>query len=76
MAFICTTNNFTKFESAKALGSYCGVVPFTKESGRYKGKDKISPIANKTLKKLLHLGAVASISGKNPFACITKENHR
>ncbi len=68
IAFICATNNFNKFESAKALGSYCGVVPFGKESGRYKGKDKVSPIANKTLKTLLHLGALASIGGKNAFA--------
>ena len=68
VAFICATNNFTKFQSAKALGSYCGVVPFGKESGRYKGKDKVSPIANKALKTLLHLGAVASIGGKNAFA--------
>ena len=68
IAFICATNNFTKFESAKALGSYCGVVPFGKESGRYKGKDKVSPIANKTVKTLLHLGALASINGKNAFA--------
>lgn len=68
VAFICATNNFTKFHSAKALGSYCGVVPFGKESGRYKGRDKISPIANKALKTLLHLGAIATISGKNAFA--------
>lgn len=68
VAFICATNNFTKFASAKALGSFCGVVPFGKESGRYKGKDKVSPIAKKGLKTLLHLGAVACISGKNAFA--------
>jgi transposase len=72
VAFICATNNFTKFESAKALGSYCGVVPFGKESGRYKGKDKVSPIANKALKTLLHLGAVAIIGGNNPFAVYYK----
>jgi transposase len=72
VAFICATNNFTKFESAKALGSYCGVVPFGKESGRYKGKDKVSPIANKALKTLLHLGALASIGGNNPFAVYYK----
>lgn len=72
VAFICATNNFAKFESAKALGSYCGVVPFGKESGRYKGKDKVSPIANKALKTLLHLGAVASIGGNNPFAVYYK----
>jgi len=68
IAFICATNNFTKFQSAKALGSYCGVVPFGKESGIYKGRDKVSPIANKALKTLLHLGAISSISGKNAFA--------
>lgn len=72
VAFICATNNFTKFGSAKALGSYCGVVPFGKESGRYKGKDKVSPIANKALKTLLHLGALASIGGNNPFAVYYK----
>jgi transposase len=68
IALICCTNNFTKFPTSKALGSYCGVVPFGKESGRYKGKDKVSHIANKTIKTLLHLGAIASISGKNAFA--------
>ncbi|MBK8670043.1 MAG: transposase [Saprospiraceae bacterium] len=44
VAFICATNNFTKFESAKALGSYCGVVPFGKESGKYKGKIRYLPL--------------------------------
>ena len=68
VAFICATNNFAKFASAKGLGSYCGVVPFGKESGRYKGKDKVSPIANKGLKTLLHLGAIACIGAKNAFA--------
>jgi transposase len=68
VAFICATNNFTKFQSAKALGSYCGVVPFGKESGRYKGKNKVSPLANKSLKTLLTLGAISCIGRKNTFA--------
>ncbi|MBK6567194.1 MAG: IS110 family transposase [Saprospiraceae bacterium] len=67
IAFICATNNFTKFETAKALGSYCGVVPFGRESGKYRGKEMVSPIANKKLKTLLHLGARATISGNNQF---------
>ncbi len=67
VAFICATNNFTKFETAKALGSYCGVVPFGRESGKYRGKEMVSPIANKKLKTLLHLGARATISGNNQF---------
>jgi len=68
IAFICATNNFTTFDSAKALGSYCGVVPFGKESGRYRGKDRISHIANKRLKTLLHLGALSAVGGNNKFA--------
>ncbi len=67
-AFICATDNFTKFESAKALGSYCGVVPFDNSSGKYKGKNKLSPIANKELKTLLQMGALSIICGKSPFA--------
>lgn len=67
-AFICATDNFTKFDSAKALGSYCGVVPFTNSSGRYKGKNKLSPIANKEIKTLLQMGALSIICGKSFFA--------
>ena len=56
------TKGFTIFTSGKQLASYCGVVPFTKSSGtsvRY--KTQVSPFANKHLKKLLHLCAMAAI---------------
>jgi transposase len=56
------TKGFTTFSSGKQLASYCGVVPFTKTSGtsvRY--KTQVSPFANKHLKKLLHLCAMAAI---------------
>ncbi len=56
------TKGFTTFSSGKQLASYCGVVPFTKSSGtsvRY--KTQVSPFANKHLKKLLHLCAMAAI---------------
>jgi transposase len=56
------TKGFTAFENAKQLACYCGVVPFTKSSGtsvRY--KTRVSPFANKNLKKLLHLCAMAAI---------------
>ncbi|MEJ7675027.1 MAG: IS110 family transposase [Chitinophagaceae bacterium] len=56
------TKGFTSFSSGKQLASYCGVVPFTKTSGtsvRY--KTQVSPFANKHLKKLLHLCAMAAI---------------
>jgi transposase len=56
------TKGFTTFSSGKQLASYCGVVPFTKTSGtsvRY--RTQVSPFANKHLKKLLHLCAMAAI---------------
>jgi transposase len=56
------TKGFTAFANAKQLASYCGVVPFERKSGisvRY--KPKISPFANKELKRLLHLCAMSAI---------------
>lgn len=56
------TNGFTAFENAKQLACYCGVVPFTKSSGTsVRFKTRVSPYANKNLKKLLHLCAMAAI---------------
>lgn len=67
IALICYTNNFTSFDSSKSLGSYCGVVPFEHSSGRYKGRDRVSYMANKKLKTLLHLCALASIKTNSIF---------
>lgn len=56
------TKGFTMFENAKQLACYCGVVPFSKSSGtsvRY--KPGISPFANRKLKSLLHLCAMAAL---------------
>lgn len=56
------TKGFTAFENAKQLACYCGVVPFTKSSGTsVRLKTRVSPFANKNLKKLLHLCAMAAI---------------
>ena len=62
VALLVYTKNFAKFDNAKQLACYCGVVPFKKESGtsvRY--KPTVSPFANKKLKKLLHLCALSAI---------------
>lgn len=56
------TKGFQTFSNAKQLACYCGVVPFEKKSGisvRY--KPKVSPFANKNLKRLLHLCAMSAI---------------
>jgi transposase len=62
VALLAYTKGFTSFDNAKQLACYCGVVPFSKSSGisvRY--KPKVSPHANKKLKKLLHLCALSAI---------------
>lgn len=57
------TNEFTLFSSAKKLACYCGVAPFARESGTsVRGKPRVSNFANKSMKRLLHMAAMAAIS--------------
>ena len=59
---ICCTNNFAGKISGKQLASYAGVVPFEYSSGSsIKGKKRVHKMANKDLKKLLYLCAMACI---------------
>jgi transposase len=60
---ICCTNNFICRITGKQLGSYAGVAPFGNTSGTsIKGRDKVHKMANKELKKLLHMGAISAIT--------------
>lgn len=62
MYLICCTNNFNGKVTGKQLASYAGVVPFGNTSGSsIKGKNKVHKMANKDLKKLLHLCALTTI---------------
>ena len=62
VALLVYTKGFTAFENAKELACYCGVVPFNKTSGiSVRFKASVSPHANKKLKRLLHLCAMAAI---------------
>ena len=67
-ALIIYTENFSKFDDSKKLGSYCGVVPFVRSSGQFKGKARVSIKANKIIKTLLHLCALSAIGGQNHFS--------
>jgi transposase len=59
---ICCTNNFADKISGKQLASYAGVVPFGHSSGiSIKGKNRVHKMANKDLKKMLHLCALTAI---------------
>ena len=58
---ILTTNEFKDIKEAKKFACYAGVAPFIKESGMHKGKARVSHMANKKLKTLLHLAAMVAI---------------
>lgn len=59
---VCCTNNFAGNISGKQLACYAGVVPFEHSSGiSVKGRNKVHPMANKDLKKALHLCALTAI---------------
>jgi transposase len=61
--FIVHTNGFKRLNTGKQLACYCGVVPFKHQSGTsIKGRNRVSHMANKKLKCLLHMGAMAAIT--------------
>ena len=65
---ICCTNNFAGKINGKQLACYAGVVPFEHSSGiSIKGRNKVHPMANKELKKMLHLCALTAIQHSIEF---------
>lgn len=59
--FIIATNNFKTFDSPKHLACYAGVVPFQNQSGMIVKRARVSKMANKNLKRLLHMAAMAAV---------------
>jgi transposase len=65
---ICCTNNFAGGVDGKQLASYAGVVPFENTSGSsIKGKNKVHRMANKNLKRMLHLCAMSAVKNYPEF---------
>lgn len=61
-AMIGYTENFRKFSSARKFNCYAGLAPFKHRSGRsIKKKDRVSHLANKTIKALLSMGASTAV---------------
>lgn len=61
-ALICMTDNFTKFNNPRSFACYAGVAPFPNQSGiSIKGKDRVSHMANKKLKTILHLTSMRMV---------------
>ncbi len=60
--FVIYTNFFTRYQNPKQLACYCGVVPFKHTSGSsVHKKSRVHHIANKTLKKQLHMCALSAV---------------
>ena len=57
---LVTTNEFKITTDERKVACYAGVVPFERTSGTsIQGRKKVSMYANKSLKKLLHMGALS-----------------
>ena len=63
------TNEFKSIKDPRKLACYSGVAPFKNTSGTsIFGKNRVSNLADKSLKKLLHLGALSAIRLNNDLA--------
>jgi transposase len=59
---LVTTNEFISINNPKKYACYSGVVPFEHSSGSsVRGKTRVSQMANKTIKTLLHMSALSAI---------------
>jgi transposase len=69
LSLICCTYEFTICNTANQLACYAGIAPFEHTSGSsVRGKSRVSHIANKKLKALLHLGALSQIKTAGAFS--------
>ncbi|HEY4195823.1 MAG TPA: IS110 family transposase [Mucilaginibacter sp.] len=58
---LITTNEFKDIRNPKQYACYAGVAPFTDDSGKVTKKARVSHMANKKVKTLLHLSAIVAI---------------
>lgn len=62
LAFIIATDEFQYINESRKLSCYAGVAPFEYSSGTsVRGKSRVSHMANKSLKTVLHMGALSAI---------------
>lgn len=63
------TNEFKLFSCPRKFACYSGVAPFDHSSGTsIRGSTRVSHLANKRMKKLLHMAALSVVSGKGEMA--------
>ena len=62
LELIIVSNELEGIKTAKSCACYAGVAPFEYSSGSsIGGRSSVSPLANKGLKSLLHMGALSSV---------------
>ncbi len=60
------TEAFTKIDNPRKMACYSGVVPFEFQSGTsIRGRQRVSPYADKAIKSVLHLAAMSVVRLKN-----------
>lgn len=70
---LALTDDFTRFNSPRALACHCGVAPFEHSSGSsVRGKTRTSPKANTWLKSLLHMSALVAVRNDKGLAAYYK----
>lgn len=66
---VIATNEFKLFICPRKFACYSGVAPFEHSSGTsIRGGTRVSHLANKQMKKLLHMAALSVVSGKGEMA--------
>jgi transposase len=61
-ATLIKTRNFTRFTNTRKFACFCGIAPFENTSGTsIKGRTRVSHMADKQMKGLLHLSAQAAV---------------
>lgn len=66
---VISTNEFKLFSCPRKFACYSGVAPFEHTSGTsIRGGTRVSHLANKQMKKLLHMAALSVVSSKGEMA--------
>lgn len=58
---IISTNEYRNFTDPKKFACYAGIAPFNNSSGKTRGRSRISHLASKKMKSLLHICAMGVI---------------
>ena len=64
---VCETNGFTLFNNIKQLVSYAGMDVTHNESGKYKGRTRISKRGNSRIRQALYMPALSAASANKPI---------